>query len=406
MDRPGSAEGGQQLSLPSRALPRRQRNAKLPFPWKVYEMLENVDKEGLSNIVSWLPHGKSFRVHKEKEFVSDVMPKYFNQSKFTSFTRQLYIYGFQKMPDGPDKGSFIHPKFIKEDKNLCLTMKRNNTNTILKNQADSRTISDEDLRASLTDVEPTGGENRFKSQDLMSQVNRLSCHLQQQDSSSSHQPFLGSARVFQQLLSTQGNLLSQSPLSGHASLPTTMNSNSLTNSSVFFSNIPYHTGQGTAEGHGQVQERIDEDWLAKYERLTSHSLPPSRLNNVQSRVAASQGAKSIGFVSDEGNSTSLMGLSVDQLRSVASLNRPALNNQTHASHPLGRGVLVGNQLTGDKTQQKIHWGLANGNLQPTTHHNGELRHRQSVSEPSKAQGPLNGSDQGDDFGGRRFDFFE
>ena len=97
---------------------------KLPFPWKVQEMLTNVENDGNSHIVSWMPHGKSFRVHREEDFVSSIMPTYFNQSKFTSFTRQLYIYGFQKVQDGPDKGAFFHDKFLREYKSLCLTMKR------------------------------------------------------------------------------------------------------------------------------------------------------------------------------------------------------------------------------------------------------------------------------------------
>lgn len=44
-----------------------------PFPEKLHEMLENVEEEGLSHIVSWHPHGRSFAVHKPKEFVTVIM---------------------------------------------------------------------------------------------------------------------------------------------------------------------------------------------------------------------------------------------------------------------------------------------------------------------------------------------
>ena len=54
-------------------------HTKLPFPWKVQEMLADVEKDGMSHIVSWMHHGKSFKVHDEEEFVKSVMPHYFKQ---------------------------------------------------------------------------------------------------------------------------------------------------------------------------------------------------------------------------------------------------------------------------------------------------------------------------------------
>jgi hypothetical protein len=32
------------------------------FPWKLHEMLEQAEKDGDENIVSWLPSGRSFKV--------------------------------------------------------------------------------------------------------------------------------------------------------------------------------------------------------------------------------------------------------------------------------------------------------------------------------------------------------
>jgi len=100
------------------------QSLKFPFPWKVHEMLANVEKDGNDDVVSWMPSGKAFRVHREKEFVNSIMKTYFNQSKFTSFTRQLYIYGFQKIQDGPEKGGFQHKLFCRDNQSLCLTMRR------------------------------------------------------------------------------------------------------------------------------------------------------------------------------------------------------------------------------------------------------------------------------------------
>jgi hypothetical protein len=53
----------------------------VPFPWKLHNMLDAMDREGDHSIVQWQPHGRAFVVHDPKLFVSVIMPKYFNQTK-------------------------------------------------------------------------------------------------------------------------------------------------------------------------------------------------------------------------------------------------------------------------------------------------------------------------------------
>jgi hypothetical protein len=62
---------------------------KLPFPWKLHRLLEDVEKDGNAHIVSWLPDGKGFKVHKPREFRENIMKAYFNQTRFKSFIRQV-----------------------------------------------------------------------------------------------------------------------------------------------------------------------------------------------------------------------------------------------------------------------------------------------------------------------------
>ena len=64
-----------------------------PFPMKVHRMLNQSKEDGNESIVSWLPHGRAFKIHKPKAFADIVMPRFFNQSKYTSFQRQLNLYG-------------------------------------------------------------------------------------------------------------------------------------------------------------------------------------------------------------------------------------------------------------------------------------------------------------------------
>jgi hypothetical protein len=62
---------------------------KLTFPWKLHQLLEDVELDGNEHIVSWLPDGKAFKVHKPNGFCGKVMAKYFRQTKSKSFTRQV-----------------------------------------------------------------------------------------------------------------------------------------------------------------------------------------------------------------------------------------------------------------------------------------------------------------------------
>lgn len=98
-------------------------SCKLPFVWKLFEMLEGVEKSGDEHIVSWLDSGKAFRVHKLEEFVNNIVPIYFKQSKYKSFQRQLNFYGFTRVTTGPNAGAYYHSQFLKGQKTLCLSIR-------------------------------------------------------------------------------------------------------------------------------------------------------------------------------------------------------------------------------------------------------------------------------------------
>ena len=94
---------------------------KLPFPSKLHVLLERSEVCGTGGIVSWLPDGKSFKVHDTITFTDKIMCSYFSQTKYNSFRRQCYIYGFRLRRDG----AFVHPLFRRDDWEACLSMKRN-----------------------------------------------------------------------------------------------------------------------------------------------------------------------------------------------------------------------------------------------------------------------------------------
>jgi hypothetical protein len=68
----------------------------LSFPYRLHRMLNDVERCGKQHIVSWMPCGSSFKVHKTTEFVRDVAPIYFSLTQYKSFKRQLINYGFTR----------------------------------------------------------------------------------------------------------------------------------------------------------------------------------------------------------------------------------------------------------------------------------------------------------------------
>jgi hypothetical protein len=63
-------------------------------------------------------------VHKPKDFVKEIMPLYFKQTKLTSFQRQLNLYGFCRLTSGQDRGGYYHELFLKDRQFLCKRMIR------------------------------------------------------------------------------------------------------------------------------------------------------------------------------------------------------------------------------------------------------------------------------------------
>lgn len=52
------------------------QRSNLGFPVKLHACLTELERQGLSHIASFQPHGRSFLVHKQHEFVTQVLPKY------------------------------------------------------------------------------------------------------------------------------------------------------------------------------------------------------------------------------------------------------------------------------------------------------------------------------------------
>ena len=95
------------------------RGHKWTFPSRLHHMLSDVDAKGLTDIVEWQPHGRAFIIIEPRELHTNILPLYFKSIKWSSFQRQLNIYGFSRLTCGVDRGCYYHPKFLRGRPELC-----------------------------------------------------------------------------------------------------------------------------------------------------------------------------------------------------------------------------------------------------------------------------------------------
>jgi len=96
----------------------------LYVPSFVAKMHAILIREDLSDIICWMPHGRSWNISDPNEFELRILPIYFNHTKLASFYRQANGWGFRRMLKGPDKGSFYNENFLRGLPHLSKKMKR------------------------------------------------------------------------------------------------------------------------------------------------------------------------------------------------------------------------------------------------------------------------------------------
>ncbi|KAJ2763593.1 hypothetical protein IWQ57_005521, partial [Coemansia nantahalensis] len=136
------------------------------FVSKLHEMVNDSQYQYL---ISWNFSGTSFIVCNIMEFSRELLPKHFKHNNFSSFVRQLNMYGFHKVNKSP-RGhrtmaenqiwEFSHPKFVRDRPDLLDQIKR-------------KTMESETLRREAGDMHTNYVMLQVSHTDLVKRVHHL-----------------------------------------------------------------------------------------------------------------------------------------------------------------------------------------------------------------------------------------
>ena len=83
------------------------------------------------------------------------MPNYFRMSTFSSFQRQLNLYDFQRIVEGPEKGAYWHELFQKDQPMLSTNMKRSKVKGVTRARQEQR-LKNYELQKELSGLKKGG----------------------------------------------------------------------------------------------------------------------------------------------------------------------------------------------------------------------------------------------------------
>jgi HSF-type DNA-binding len=84
------------------------------FPCLIHRCLSDIEELAkrdtdmlrLKSIIGWQQNGDSFKVFDNKKFEQMIMPVWFPRIKYSSFQRQLRMYGFVKVDGGESVSAY------------------------------------------------------------------------------------------------------------------------------------------------------------------------------------------------------------------------------------------------------------------------------------------------------------
>ncbi|GAX27986.1 hypothetical protein FisN_16Lh320 [Fistulifera solaris] len=104
------------------------------FPERLHYVLDEMARDHQEHIMGWDETGSGFQVHDRNLLEKEILPNFFRQTKYTSFQRQLNIYGFTRITTGPRKGSYCHDLFIRNMPELAQQIPRKDIKKGIRSQ--------------------------------------------------------------------------------------------------------------------------------------------------------------------------------------------------------------------------------------------------------------------------------
>ena len=97
-------------------------------PQFLVSLYEMVDLPSTESVIGWSTDGDSFQVYNQDLFVLEVLPRFYDTCKLTSWIRQLNMYGFKKIKcknsDGWSVLKYSNAFFMKDHRHLLEHIKR------------------------------------------------------------------------------------------------------------------------------------------------------------------------------------------------------------------------------------------------------------------------------------------
>lgn len=217
-----STESASQDSMPNASSPKTTKRLKSDtFPNVLHRMLS---EEELGEIITWLPHGCSWKIRNKIRFVDEVIPKFFKHKNFKSFLRQVNGWGFIRINKGPDEGSYYHKSFLRGKSSLVRSIIRP-----LNFKANNR--SEDPPNFALQDEQNTNQSlnyhTQFKSFNQIQSMRRLnSNHSMIQTSDATEDSLQGTSAIITGEHSLQTNILLDLP---NSYVPQNANASALLN---------------------------------------------------------------------------------------------------------------------------------------------------------------------------------
>jgi HSF-type DNA-binding len=103
----------------------------------VEKLHANSGKRAGQSPLEWMPDGRGFVIRSKERVVNDILPQFFPKTKFSSFTRKLYRWGFRQVviPGGGEtRELFFGNEYFQRDQKHLLKKMRSTTAAGLRRQ--------------------------------------------------------------------------------------------------------------------------------------------------------------------------------------------------------------------------------------------------------------------------------